>query len=95
MDFSVCPLASHPDTAALTAYCINRNLFSRRPTHPIISLPHPPLFWAHIHHCDGTQEMEKTWRNMFCFPVLAHSHFTTALLMRTGSRRRILETMKN
>lgn len=38
--------------------------------------------------------MEKAWRNMCCFLVLAHSHFTAALLMRTGFRRRLLETMK-
>lgn len=31
---------------------------------------------------------------MSCFPVLAHSHFTTASLVRTGFKRRILETMK-
>lgn len=83
------------DTAALSVYCISRNIFSRRPTHTIISPPHPPLFWTHIHHCYGPQEMEKTCRNMCCFPALAHSHFTTALLMRTGFRRRMLEIMKN
>lgn len=44
MDLSVCPLVQYPDTAALTAYCINRNIFSRRQTYLVISPPHPPLF---------------------------------------------------